>query len=55
MEGDPALSKGKFVVADDPRVHMQSLEEMERRLFGYCRTNNKEQEYGDSEFIPIKS
>ena len=34
----------KFVVSDNPGLHYQTLEEMESRLFGYHRNNNKEQD-----------
>lgn len=40
--GQSYLKSNKFVVADDPRTHINTLEEMEQRLFGYFRSNNSE-------------
>ena len=45
----------KFVVSDDPKCQILSVNQLEQRLFGLFRQNNKEQEISDSEFVPIKS
>jgi len=51
--GDPHAQK--FVVSDDPKCHFLSVSDLEQRLFGLFRQNNREQEISDSEFVPIKS
>ena len=55
MESELRTGPSKFVIADDPRCSHLSVEEMEKRLFGYHRPNNKEQDLTDADFIPIKS
>ena len=40
---------------DDMAIYTQSLEEIERRLFGIVSQNNLEQEITQKDFIPIRT